>query len=151
MGYFFSWNRNRVAIFRQKNYSMEYGTRRNRRQFRQNSACFAEEKNRGIPFRTIFRWENPWNFAPIHFRKRKTSEFHSKLLLDEKNPRITFQTIFGREKNPQNSVPNYFWMRKNFGIPFRTNSRNRKHSKIHSKPFLQSENTRKKQLLLAAS
>jgi hypothetical protein len=50
---------------------------------------------------------------------------------------------FTKEKTPQNSFPNHLWKRINFGIPFRTNSRNRKHSKIHSKPFLGTENNKK--------
>jgi hypothetical protein len=133
----------RVAIFRQKNYSAESGTRWNRRQFRQNSACFAEDKNLeiplrtisrkkktlGIPFRTIFGREKPWNSVPNHFRKRK-------------NLGIPFWTILGREK-PQNSVPNHFWKKNNFRILFWTNFWNRKHSKIRSKPFLGTETLEK--------
>jgi hypothetical protein len=66
MGHSAEWLTNgritcRVAIFRQKNFSAEYGTRRNRRQFRRNSACFAEEKKLR-------------NSVPNHFRKRKTSD-----------------------------------------------------------------------------
>jgi hypothetical protein len=104
-------------------------------------------------------------------RKRKTLEFRSEPFSDEKILGILLWSIFGREK-PRNSVPNYFWMRKtpdlhfkpfleekkNLRIPFRIIFgrektlefrsepilHNRKHSKIHSKPFLQSENTRKK-------
>ncbi len=97
---------------------MDNGTRRNRRQFRRDSACFAEEKDLGIPLRT-------------NSQKRKTLGIPSL-------------TIFGGEK-PRNSVPNNFFSEeKNFGILFLTNSRNRKHSKIHSKLFLGTENTRKK-------
>ncbi len=93
-------DRGRVAIFRQKNYSAEYETRRNRREFRRNSVYFAEEKNFGMQFRTIF-----W--------KRKT---------------IPFRTIFGRKKT-RNSIPNHF--------------QKRKHLKIHCKPFLGTENSKK--------
>jgi hypothetical protein len=96
----------RVAIFRQKNYSAEYGTRRNRRQFCRNSASFAEEKNLWIPFRTISL-------------KRKTLGIPFRTISwKRKTLGILFRTIFGWEK-PRNSVPNHFWKRKNFGIPFR--------------------------------
>ncbi len=90
----------RVAIFRQKNYSAEYGTSRNRRQFRRNSACFAEEKNLRSPFRTIYR-------------KRKTIE-------------IPFRAIPRKRKTLGVPFRNISWKRKNLGIPFRTISLKRK-------------------------
>jgi hypothetical protein len=134
------------------NYSMECRTRRNRQQFRRNSACFAVEKNLGIQFQTFLRRENPRNSVPNHFseektlgilfwtisRKRKTlgirfrtiswkkpTELRSEPFLDEKNLRIPFWIIFGREKSSEfrsesfseekklgNFVPNHFWKRK---------------------------------------
>ncbi len=116
----------RIAIFRQKNYSAEYETRRNRREFRRNSVCFAEEKNLGIPFRTISWKRKTIPFQTIlndktlvclsdPFSEEKTSEFRSKPFLEEKKTR--------------NSIPNHF--------------RKRKHLKIRSKQFLGTENTRK--------
>jgi hypothetical protein len=79
------------------------------------------------------------------------------------NPQNSVPNYFTEEKNPQNSFPHNFWMRKtsefhsepfwkrkNFEIPFRTNSQNRKHSKIRSTPFLGTENTQKRLLLSAA-
>ncbi len=87
--------------------------------------------------------KNPWNSVLNHFWTRKTSEFRSKLFPEEEKPRNSFPTIF-EEKKPRNSVPNHFWKRKNFGISFRTNFWRRKPSKIRSKPFLGTENTRKK-------
>jgi hypothetical protein len=43
----------RVPNFRQKNYSAEYERRRNKRLFRRNSVCFAEQKALGIPLRFV--------------------------------------------------------------------------------------------------
>ncbi len=97
----------RVAIFRQKNYSAEYETRRNRREFRRNSVCFAEEKNLGIPFRTI-----SWKRKTIPFQtifNDKTLEFLSD----------SFPTHFQKRKL-RKSVPSHFWKKKKLGIPFRT-------------------------------
>jgi hypothetical protein len=111
-----------VAIFRQKNYSVEYETRRNRQEFRRNSVCFAEEKNLGIPFRTIF-WkrktipfqtifnDKTLEFLSEPFSEEKTLEFRSKPFSEEKKLGIPFRTIFGRE-NTGKSVPNHFWNRK---------------------------------------
>ncbi len=139
--------------FPAKNYT-KYVTRRNRWQFRWNSACFAEEKNLrilfwtiswkrktlGIPCQTIFGCYKPQISVPNQtiFGREITSEFHSEPFLDEKKPwtsvGISFWAIFSEEKY--------------FGIPFRTNSRNRKHSKICSKQFLWTENTWKGWLLI---
>jgi hypothetical protein len=122
----------RVTIFRQKNYSAEYRTRRNRRQLGRNSACFVEEKNQKILFRTIF-WKRKtlvilfrtlsWKKEPSEFRSKpflgreKPLEFCSEPLLDEKNLEIRSEP-FWEEKKPRNSFLSHFWKRKNFGIPF---------------------------------
>jgi hypothetical protein len=98
----------RVAIFRQKNYSAEYETRRNRREFLQNPVCFAEEKNLRIPFRTISCKRKTIPFQTIFnnetlellsesFSEEKTAEFRSEPLTKEKKLGIPFRTIFGRE------------------------------------------------------
>jgi hypothetical protein len=77
----------RVAIFRQKNYSAEYGTRRNRQQFRRNSARFAEEKNLGIPLQTISRKRKPSEFRSELFpRRQKPLEFCSEPFLVREKP-----------------------------------------------------------------
>jgi hypothetical protein len=60
---------------------------------------------------------------------RKTSEFHSEPFLEEKKLGIPFQTIFGRENKPQNSIQNRF--------------RKEKTSEFRSEPILGTENTRK--------
>jgi hypothetical protein len=52
---------------------------------------------------------------------RKTSEFRSKPFLEE--------------KKPWNSVPNHFWNRKNFGIPFRMIFGREKTLEFHSESF----------------
>ncbi len=80
--------RNRVAIFREQNYSAEY-------------------RQDGTDVSSV-------GFPPV-LQKRKTSEFHSKPFLRRKNPRNSVPNHFSEEKNPQNSVfffSNYFWMRK---------------------------------------
>ncbi len=116
----------KVAIFRQKNYSAEYETRRNRREFLRNSICFVEKKNLGIPFQTIsgkrktiqfqtISMIKPWNSfpnhfqkrklrnsVPNHFRKKKNTEFHSELFSEEKTLKNPFQTIFGNRKHSKN-------------------------------------------------
>ncbi len=93
--------RTRVAIFRQKNYSAEYGTRRKRRQFHRN-------------FRLFWGREKPSEFHSVPFLRRqkllefhsepflwreKPSEFRSEPFLDEKNLGITFRTFFRREES----------------------------------------------------
>jgi hypothetical protein len=128
--------RSRVAIFRQKNYSAKIGTSRNRRQFRRNPASFAEEKNLGIPFRTIARKRKTLGIPFLLFRtisrKRKTIRNPFRTISRKGKPLgISFRTIFGwekprnfvpnhfRKRKPQNSVPNHFRNRINFRIPFR--------------------------------
>jgi hypothetical protein len=130
-----------------KNYSAECRTRRNRRQFCRNSACFTEEKNLGIKFQTISRkrktleipfqtisWrrkpsefcsepflgrEKPSEFCSEQFLGReKPTEFHSELFLEEKTSAFCSLPI-SEEKKPRNSVLNHFQKRKNLGIPFR--------------------------------
>jgi hypothetical protein len=51
------------------------------------SEPFLDEKNLGIPFRTIFGREEPRNSVPNHFRKKnkRTLEFRSESFLEEKN------------------------------------------------------------------
>ncbi len=136
----------RVAIFRHKNYTTEYETRRNRREFRQNSVCLAEEKNHGIPFRTIFGREKlfhskpflmikPWNSFPNHFQKRKlrnsfpdhfqkkkNSEFHSDPFSEEKTLENPFQTIFGTENTRKTMTFVSCFVKLHYfrGIPFRS-------------------------------
>jgi hypothetical protein len=145
----FYWVTVRADIFRQKNYSAEFGTSRNRRQFRRNSACFAEEKNLVIPFRNISRKRKTLGtpFQTISrkrntlgipfrtiYRKRKTIRIPFWTISRKRKPLgIPFRTIFGWEK-PRNSIQNHFLKRrtskfrsesfsekkqKNFGIPFR--------------------------------
>jgi hypothetical protein len=147
------------------NYSAECRTRRNRQQFRRNSACFAEEKNLGIqfqtisqkrktlgiPFQTISQKRKPSEFCSEPFLGReKPSEFRCELFLG-RNPRNCIVNHFWirktsefhsepflEEKNPRNSILNYFRKRKNLGIPFRI-------------IFKREKKLRKRQLLLAAS
>jgi hypothetical protein len=88
--------------FSHKNYSAEYGTRQNRRQFRRNSACFAEEKNLGIPLWTISRTRKTLGLRSEPFlRREKPTEFRSEPFLDEKNSGIPFWAIFRREKTSE--------------------------------------------------
>jgi hypothetical protein len=83
--------RNRVAIFREQNYSAEYRQDQNRRQFCRISACFAEKKNLGIPLQTISQKKKPSEFRSEPFLGReKPSEFRFELFLDEKNLGILF-------------------------------------------------------------
>jgi hypothetical protein len=91
-----------------KNYFVEYETRRNRRELRRNSVCFAEEKNLGIPFQTIY-WkrktipfqtifnDETLEFLSKPFSEEKTSEFRSEPFSEETKIGIPFRTIFGRE------------------------------------------------------
>ncbi len=59
-----------------------------------------EEKNLGIPFRTISRKNKPSEVRSEPFLGReKPSEFHSEQFLDEKILGIPFRIIFGRVKN----------------------------------------------------
>jgi hypothetical protein len=136
----------RVAIFRHKNYTAEYETTRNRREFRQNSVCLAEEKNLGIPFRTIF-WKRktipfqtifndktleflsePFqkrklrNSFPDHFQKKKNSEFHSDPFSEEKTLENPFQTIFGTENTRKTMTFVSCFVKLHYfrGIPFRS-------------------------------
>ncbi len=104
----------RVAIFREKQNSAEFGTSRNRRQFRRNSACFAEEKNLGIAFRTISR-KRKTLFIPFRTisRKRNTLGIPFRTISRKRNTLgIPFRTIYRK--------------RKTIGIPLRTISRRRK-------------------------
>jgi hypothetical protein len=100
----------RVAIFRQKNYSAEYETRRNRREFRRNSACFTEEKTsefrsepflgrkKPLEFRSRpFLNDKTMEFLSKPFSEVKTSEFCSEPFSEERKLGIPFRTIFGRE------------------------------------------------------
>ncbi len=116
------WGSSKVAIFRPKNYSAEFETRRNRREFLRNSVCFAEEKNLRIPFRTISCKRKTIPFQTIFnnetleflsepFSEEKTSEFYSEPFSKEKKLGIPFRTIFGRE-NTWKSVPNHFCEQK---------------------------------------
>jgi hypothetical protein len=117
----------RVAIFRKKNYSAEYETRRNRREFRRNSVCFAKEKNLGIPFRTI-----SWKRKTIPFQhicNDKTLEFLSEPFSEEKTLEFRSEP-FSEEKKTRNSIPNHF--------------RKRKYLKIRSKPFLEQKTLEKR-------
>ncbi len=116
----------RVVIFWQKNYSAKFGTSRKERQFRRNSASFAEEKNLGIPFRTISRKRKTLGIPfrtnsrkrntigiPLRTisRKRKPSEFRSEPYW----LRITSEfrsEPFSEQKKLQNSVLNYFRKKK---------------------------------------
>ncbi len=128
------YDANRVAIFRKKNYSAEYETRRNRREFRRNSVCFAEEKNLGIPFRTI-----SWKRKTIPFQTiftDKTLEFLSEPFSEEKTSEFRSE-LFSEEKKTRNSIPNHF--------------RKRKHLKTRSNPFLEQKTLGKQLLLLAFS
>jgi hypothetical protein len=96
----------RVTFFRQKNYFAEYETRRNRREFRRNSACFAEGKKlRNFVTNNFLEEKNPWNSVPNHFRMIK--------------PWNSFPNHFQKRKL-RNSVPYDFRMKKKIGIPFRT-------------------------------
>jgi hypothetical protein len=72
------------------------------------------EKTLGIPFQTISRKRKPLEFCSEPFLGReKPSEFRSELFLG---------------RNPQNCVPNHFWMTKT--------------SELHSEPFLEEKNPR---------
>jgi hypothetical protein len=108
----------RVAIFRRKNYSVEYGT---------DSSSVGippvswKRKTHGIPFRTI---------------SRKRSEPFS----EKKNPQNSVPNYFSEEKHPRNSVPNHLSERKTLGIPFRTLLGREKPSEFRSKPFLDEKN-----------
>jgi hypothetical protein len=111
----------RVAIFRQKNYSAEYETRRNRRAFRQNSACFAEEKQLGHLFRTI-SWKRKTLGIPFQtnlndktleflskpFLEEKTSEFRSEPFSEEKNISELYSEPFSEEKTLENPFQTIF-------------------------------------------
>ncbi len=98
----------RFAIFRQKNYSAKFGTSRNWRQFRRNSASFAAEKNLGIPFRTISR-------------KRKTLGIPSRIISRKKNTiGIPFRITSRKRKTIGIPFRTIFRKRKPIGIPFQT-------------------------------
>jgi hypothetical protein len=115
-------------------------------QFHWNTACFAEEKNLGIPFRTISRKRKTLGilFQTISWKRKpseicskpflgreKPSEFHSEPFLGREKP-IEFRSEpflddktselyserFSEAKKPRNSVLNHFQKRKNFVIPF---------------------------------
>ncbi len=96
-----------------KNYSAKYRTRRNRRQFRRNSACFAEENHLGIPFQTISRKRKTLGipFQTISWM-RKTLVFHSGPILEEKKLRNFVPNQFPVTENTLKSIPNQFWEQK---------------------------------------
>jgi hypothetical protein len=76
----------RVGNFRQKNYSAEDGIGGEIGLFRRNSACFAERKNLGIPFRTHSAEEkNAQNSVPWNKIEAKLSEFSSKPFCGREN------------------------------------------------------------------
>ncbi len=132
----------------QKNYSAEYGTRRNKTK---QTAVLSE-------FRLFRGRKRPWNFVPNHFSEEKnTRNSIPKHFLEEKNPRKSVLNHFSEEKQPSEFRSEPFLDEQNLGIPFRTNFgrektsgfrskpilHNRKHSIVNSKPFLGTENTKK--------
>ncbi len=110
----------RVAIFRQKNYSAEYGTMGTDGIF-VGIPPFSRslEENLGIPFRTISRKRKTLGipFRTIS-RKRKTLGILFHIMFGWKTSEFRSKP-FSEEKKPQNFVRNHFRKWKNFGIPFR--------------------------------
>jgi hypothetical protein len=101
---------------------VEYETRRNRWEFHQNSVCFAEEKNLGIPFRTIsckrktIPFQTIFNYKTLEFLSKpfseeKTSEFRSELFSEEKKLGIPFRP-FSEEKTLENPFQTIFGNRR---------------------------------------
>ena len=124
----------RVGNFREKNYSAEYGTRRNRRLFRRNSVVsrnrklseFRSEPFRGIKKRSEFHSEpfrvlkkrSEFRFEPFRGRE-KSSEFRSEPFCGrEKHSKICSEPFCIRG-SARNSVPKHFADENTLGISFR--------------------------------